>query len=144
MPSELHLKVVSPDRTVLDRKVRSVSFMGIDGSYGILPRHAPLMTATMPGIVKIVNTDGSTEELLVTDGFAEMRDNVLSLICEAGELAGEIDLERAREAEERARKTIAEGTTVDINLAKAEAALQRALLRQSIGRKQSGTGTIHP
>ena len=144
MPSELHLKVVTPDRTVLDRKVRAVSFMGIDGSYGILPHHAALMTATMPGIVKITNTDGSTEKLLVTDGFAEMRNNVLSLICEAGELAGEINLERAREAEEGARRAIAGGVTVDINLAKVEAALQRALLRQSLGRKQSGTGSIHP
>ncbi len=79
MAPELHLRVVTPDRTVLDRKVRAVSFMGIDGSYGILANHAPLMTATMPGIVKVTNTDGSEEELLVTDGFAEMRNNVLSL-----------------------------------------------------------------
>jgi F-type H+-transporting ATPase subunit epsilon len=144
MASELHLRVVTPDRTVLDRKVKAVSFMGIDGSYGILPNHAPLMTATMPGIVKVTNGDGSVEELLVTDGFAEMRNNVLSLICEAGERAADIDLERAREAEARARKKIEEAHKVDINLAQAEASLQKALLRQSLARKGSGTGTIHP
>ncbi len=140
MASELHLKVVTPDRTVLDRKVRSVQFMGVDGSYGILPNHAPLMTATVPGVVSIENTDGSKEEMLVTDGFAEMRHNQLKLLCEAGERATEIDEERARLAEEKAREAIAGTHTVDINLAKAEASLQRAMLRQMLVRRRSGSG----
>jgi F-type H+-transporting ATPase subunit epsilon len=138
--SQLQLRVVTPQKTVIDRPVRKVSFAGVDGSYGILPRHAPLMTATIPGIVTITEIDGSTEEMLITDGFAEMRDNVLSLICEAGELAGEIDLERAAEAERRAREQIAHRERVDISLPRAEAALQRALLRQVLGRRRSGTG----
>ena len=85
--AEIHLRVVTPMNTVIDRKVTSVQFMGVDGSYGILANHAPLMTATKPGIVTIQETDGSKLEMLVTDGFAEMRNNVLSLICEAGETA---------------------------------------------------------
>jgi F-type H+-transporting ATPase subunit epsilon len=134
--AELHLRVVTPQSTIIDRKVSSVEFMGVDGSYGILPGHAALMTATKPGIVTIKETDGSVEEMIVTDGFAEARSNILSLICEAGELAGEIDLERAAEAEKRAREAISDQTKVDVNLPKAEAALQRALLRQMLGRKR--------
>ncbi len=134
--AELHLRVVTPQSTIIDRKVSSVEFMGVDGSYGILPGHAALMTATKPGIVTIKETDGSVEEMIVTDGFAEVRRNILSLICEAGELAGEIDLERAAEAEKRARAAISDRTKVDVNLPKAEAALQRALLRQMLGRKR--------
>ena len=141
MATDLHLRVVTPDRTVMDRKVKSVAFVGVDGSYGILPNHAPLMTATKPGIVTIHHTDGQAEEMLVTDGFAEMRDNVLSLICQAGELASEIDLSRAAEAEERARKKIAETTTQGGELPKAQDALQRAVLRQMLA-KRSGTGNI--
>ena len=73
MTSELHLRVVTPDRTVLDRKVRQVSFMSIDGSYGILAHHAPLMTATMPGIVTFQNADGTKEQLLITaDGIERL------------------------------------------------------------------------
>ncbi len=134
--AELHLRVVTPQSTIIDRKVSSVEFMGVDGSYGILPGHAALMTATKPGIVTIKETDGSVEEMIVTDGFAEVRRNILSLICEAGELAGEIDLERAAEAEKRARAAISDRAKVDVNLPKAEAALQRALLRQMLGRKR--------
>lgn len=142
MANEFHLRVVTPQRNVIDRKVSSVQFMGVDGSYGILPGHAALMTATKPGVLTITETDGGVEELLVTEGFAEMRDNVLSVICEAGELAGQIDLARAEEAEKRARERIAEATKIDINLPKAEAALQRALLRQMLARKKGGTGHI--
>jgi F-type H+-transporting ATPase subunit epsilon len=140
--SELQLRVVTPQSTVVERKVQGVSFYGVDGSYGVLPGHAALMTATKPGVVTITELDGSTEDMVVTDGFAEMRNNVLSLICEAGELAGEIDLERAAEAEARAREQIAQSSNVDINLPKAEAALQRALLRQMLGRRKSGSGHI--
>jgi F-type H+-transporting ATPase subunit epsilon len=136
MASELHLRVVTPDRTVFDRKVSAVSFMSVDGSYGILPNHAPLMTATQAGIVTITHVDGSKEDMLITDGFAEMRSNVLSLICEAGERAGEIDLERAREAERRARERIEEAKGKDVvELPRAEAALRRAMLRQLLGER---------
>lgn len=140
--SELHLRVVTPQNTVVDRKVQSVTFDGVDGSYGILPQHAALMTATKPGVVAITETDGSVEEMIVTDGFAEMRNNILSLICEAGELAGEIDLERAAEAEARAREQIAQSSKVDANLPRAEAALRRALLRQMLGRRQTARGNL--
>lgn len=141
MASELHLRVVTPDRTVMDRKVRAVQFMGTDGSYGIRPNHAPLMTGTRPGIVTIEHVDGSSEDMLVTDGFAEMRNNVLSLICQAGELAHDIDVERAAQAEERARAKIAESTSKSGELPKAQEALQRAQLRQLLAKK-TGTGTL--
>src|SRR5690606_3601905 len=137
---ELHLRVVTSDRVVLDRKVKAVAFMGIDGSYGILPGHAPLMTATRPGIVKITHLDGQVEEMLVTDGFAEMRSGVLSLITDAGERADEIDIERAKEAERRARERLAaERGKSPLS----DPALQRAILRQVLfSRKKVGTGDV--
>lgn len=141
MASELHLRVVTPARTVMDRKVRQVQFVSVDGSYGILPHHAPLMTATQAGIVEIEHTDGSTENMLVTDGFAEMRDNVLSLITQAGELAADIDPERAAEAERKARETIEGEQKAGVVLPEAREALQRALLRQLLSKK-GGTGDL--
>ena len=140
--AELHLRVVTPQKTIIDRKVSSVEFMGVDGSYGIKPNHAALMTATKPGIVTIHETDGSVEEMIVTDGFAEVRRNILSLICEAGELATEIDLERAEAAAAKARAEIEDRTKIDVDLPRAEAALQRALLRQMLSRRKGGTGHV--
>jgi F-type H+-transporting ATPase subunit epsilon len=146
MAATFRLRVVTPDRTVLDRDVRAVSFMGLDGSYGILARHAPLMAAMKPGIVKITHADGSVEPMFASDGFAEMRDNVLSLVCEAGELASEVDLERARAAEAKARAALADETQVrgDLPRAEAQEALRRALLRQVLaGGRAGGPPDVH-
>ena len=71
MASELHLRIITPDRTIVDRKVAGVSFAGIDGSYGILPHHAPLMTAiAQAGTVQITELDGKQLDLFASDGFA--------------------------------------------------------------------------
>jgi F-type H+-transporting ATPase subunit epsilon len=138
---ELHLRIVTPDRVLHDCKVRSVSFMGVDGSYGILPRHAPLITATQPGIAQITHEDGRVEKLFLSDGFAEVRDNTLTFVCEAGESAREIDYARAKAAEERARKELAEAAPEgDVLREEAEAALRRAVLRQMLAGRGGGGG----
>ena len=139
--SELHLRIVTPDRTLIDRKVARVSFQGIDGSYGILPRHAPLMTAiSSTGKARITELDGKTLELFVSDGFAQMQHNVLTLVCEAGEFAHEIDIERVKAAEAKAREKLAGLDRLSQDFLKAEASLRKALAREALVRRSGGTG----
>lgn len=143
MASELHLRVVTPDRTVIDRKVAAVRFQGVDGSYGILPHHAPLMTAiAQAGALEIDELDGHKTVLFTSDGFAQMQHNVLTLVCEAGELAQEIDFERAHAAEARAREKLAHLDRLSEEFLKAEASLKKALAREMLARRASGTGTV--
>ncbi len=131
--AEFHLRIVTPEKTLIDGDVRSVQFHGVDGSYGILPNHAPLMTATEAGVVAIEHIDGKREDLVATDGFAEMRDNILTLVCEAGEMASDIDVERAKAAEQRARVALADrGRLSPDQLVATEAALRRAMTRQLV------------
>jgi F-type H+-transporting ATPase subunit epsilon len=143
MEHELHLRVVTPDRTIIDRKVKGVTFEGVDGGYGILPMHAPLMTAvSATGTVTVTELDGSAESMFVSDGFAQVQNNVLTLVCEAGELAIEIDLERAREQEAAARKRMEGLDRLSEEFLKAEASLRKALAREMLARKHSGTGAV--
>lgn len=143
MAKTMRLRVVTPDSVVVDDEVRSVRFTGVDGSYGILPGHAPLMTATEPGPLGIRYPDDREEALVVTDGFAEVRNNVLTVVCEAGERADQIDVERARQAEQRAREALEGRKTMDAKqLMQAEAALRRAMVRQMVGRKRGATGSV--
>ncbi|MEO6598220.1 MAG: ATP synthase F1 subunit epsilon [Planctomycetota bacterium] len=143
MAAELHLRIVTPDRTIVDRKVASVTFQGVDGSYGILPRHAPLMTAiASTGTARITETDGKKLELFVSDGFAQMQHNVLTLVCEAGEFAHEIDLERVKAAEAKAREKMAGLDRLSEDFIKAEASLRKALARELLARRGSGTGHL--
>jgi len=135
MPSEMHLRIVTPDRTLIDRPVAGVTFAGVDGSYGILPRHAPLMTAiSATGSVEITETSGEKISLFVSDGFAQMQQNVLTLVCQAGELAAEIDLERVKAAESRAREQLQHLDRLSEEFLKAEASLHKALARVALVR----------
>jgi F-type H+-transporting ATPase subunit epsilon len=143
MAADLHLRIVTPDRTIVDRKVASVTFLGIDGSYGSLPRLAPLMTAiSSAGTAEITETDGKKLQLFVSDGFAQMQHNVLTMVCEAGEFAHEIDLERVKAAEQKAREKLAGLDKLSEDFLKAEASLRKALAREMLARRGSGSGNI--
>ncbi len=141
--AELHLRIVSPDRTVVDRKVAGVRFLGVDGGYGILPNHAPLLTAiASAGSVQITELDGQQVDLFVSDGFAQVQDNVLTLVCEAGEFAYEIDLARVRAAEQKAREKLAGLDRLSAEYVKAEASLRKATMRELLARKVTGSGSL--
>ncbi|MBK8096713.1 MAG: ATP synthase F1 subunit epsilon [Planctomycetes bacterium] len=143
MASELHLRVVTPDRTIIDRKVAAVSFQGVDGGYGILPHHAPLMTAIgSTGTVKITELDGKQVDMFASDGFAQVQANVLTLVCEAGEFAHEIDMERVKAAEAKAREKMVGLDRLSEEYIKAEASLRKALMREMLARKNTGTGAL--
>lgn len=134
MAGTLTLRVITPERIALDRSVASVRLPGLDGSIGVLPRHAPMIAALDAGLLRFRTTPGGPEEVLfISGGFAEVRDDTLRVVSEAGEKPEEIDEERAREAEKRARERLAVGK-VDgepLDLLRAEAALRRALKRLS-------------
>lgn len=131
MVRSLTLRVITPDRIVLDETVESVRMPGVDGSLGVLPRHAHLVTALEAGLVVYEMPGGGRQELFVSGGFAEVRDDTVRVVTEASEPIGAIDIERAREAERRARERISairSGVSSE-DLLRAEAALRRALLR---------------
>ena len=145
MASDLTLLVITPDRIALDMRASSVRIPGLDGSMGILPRHAPMVAALDIGLM--VYDDGSGEQtLFVAGGFAEVRDNTVRVVCEAGERPEEIDEERARAAEARARQRLDEARAepgvegapqVDIfrGLASLRRAQNRLLAKRGHGRR---------
>jgi F-type H+-transporting ATPase subunit epsilon len=119
-----------------------VKFQGVDGSYGILPRHAPLLTAvSSAGTATITELDGKKNELFVSDGFAQVQNNVLTLVCEAGEFAHEIDLERVKAAEQKAREKMAGLDRLSAEFVAAEASLRKALVREMLARRGPGASS---
>jgi F-type H+-transporting ATPase subunit epsilon len=130
MAGELTLRVITPERVAIDTTVDSVVFPAIDGLMGVLPRHAAMIAALDAGALTY-RSGGREEVLFVAGGFAEVRDNTVRLVTQAGELASDIDEERAREAEHRARERLDEARhgKSHVDQLRAEAALRRALLR---------------
>ncbi len=134
MQGELTVRVITPERIVADATARAVRIPGLDGSIGILPRHARMIAALDSGMVLLRRDGGAEEVFFVAGGFADVRDDTVRILTSAGEQAGEIDVERAKAAEQRARARIDEALRRGardsaVDFARADAALRRSLMR---------------
>lgn len=132
--SSIRLDIVTAERLVYSEDVDVVVAPGIDGELAILPRHAPLMTALQPGELR-VKQSGEEFSLAVTGGFLEVRPDRVTVLADAAERAEEIDIERAEEAKRRAEEQLSKSIT-ETDLARAEAALHRSLIRIKVGEKR--------
>ncbi|HEY8885031.1 MAG TPA: ATP synthase F1 subunit epsilon, partial [Chloroflexota bacterium] len=95
----LRLDVVTAERLVFSEDVDIVIAPGSEGELGILPRHAALMTTLQPGALRArIGTDEI--DLAIGGGFLEVRDNRVLVLADSAERSEEIDIERARAAEE--------------------------------------------
>ena len=134
--STLTLKVVSPEGVLIEAEANSVQFPGEDGLFGVLPRHAAMTSLTESGLLRARLTDGQELEYVIHDGFAQVRDNVVTVLTRSAEKLDEIDLERAQAAVQRARERMS-AKQIDVDLVRAQMALRRALLRERLaGRRR--------
>lgn len=133
LPDSIELVIVTPERQLLRESVVEVVLPGADGELGILPGHAPLITELGIGELRFRGAGGKDEvHLAIIRGFAEVLTDRVTVLAETAELAEEIDVERAKQALERARARIA-ASDPDIDWDRASAALQRALIRIKVG-----------
>jgi F-type H+-transporting ATPase subunit epsilon len=128
---ELLLEVVTPDRLVLSTQADVVVLPGVEGQFGVLPGHIPFLSALEIGEM-YYKAGGKTEYMAVSGGFAEVTGEKVTIVAESAEVGREIDVERAARAKERAEKRIAQGKAVDIDWARAEAAMRRSLMRMKV------------
>ena len=91
----IKLEIVTPERKVFDETVDSVTVPTATGEVGILPNHAPLISALKSGILSFSNK-GASEKMVVSGGFVEVSSNKVSVLTDVAERAGEIDVEAAR------------------------------------------------
>lgn len=128
--STFHLEIVTPDRLFFSEEVETVIVRGIEGDLAILKGRAPITTPLKIGMVRIFQ-DGEEKVAAVVDGYISVVDNKATVVTEAAEWPGEIDVERAQAAKGRA-ETLLKDRKDNIDVARAELALQRALNRLSV------------
>lgn len=135
----LHLEVITPERKVYEDDVDMVIAPGSEGYLGILPRHAPLLTALGPGEFR-VKKGGVEEVLAVFGGFMDVRPDRVIVLTDAAEPAEEIDAQRAQQARDRAQEQLAQAATMSAaDEARARASLQRALVRIRVSERRRRT-----
>src|SRR3954469_14084806 len=124
----LLLEIVTPERLAYSDTVDAVVCPGIEGELGILPHHAPLLSTLGFGELRIRR--GAEEEFFaIAGGFLQVRPDKVVVMAETADMASEIDVEKAPEARRDAEQALSEGFEEPADLARARAALQRALIR---------------
>ncbi|MBP6002939.1 MAG: F0F1 ATP synthase subunit epsilon [Pyrinomonadaceae bacterium] len=101
----LKLEIVTPEKRVFDAEVDSVTVPTTTGEAGILPNHAPLISALKPGILSY-SVKGVSEKFAVAGGFVEVNANKVAVLADTAETAEEIDLNAAKSDRENAEKTL--------------------------------------
>ena len=91
------MEIVTPGRIVFNEEVKSFSASGIEGSFQILPNHAPFITTIIPGQVKFVSKSNDTDYYVTSGGTVEVHDNKITMLAESIIPVGSIN---AKEAEE--------------------------------------------
>jgi F-type H+-transporting ATPase subunit epsilon len=127
--SELNVEIVTPYGVVYTGDIKACTAPGADGLFQILNEHADFLSNLEIGEIKVEGSDG-VKLLATSGGFLEVKDNIISIVVETAEFASEIDIERAKSAEQRARMRLESKEEVDF--LRAEMALARALNRLKI------------
>nr|YP_010901654.1 ATP synthase CF1 epsilon subunit [Barbella flagellifera]WIL07873.1 ATP synthase CF1 epsilon subunit [Barbella flagellifera] len=103
----LNLRVMAPNRIVWNSEVQEIILSTNSGRIGILPNHAPLLTALDIGITKIrLNEKWSTMALM--GGFAMIDNNQMTILVNEAEKANEINLQDAQETFQMARTKLSQ------------------------------------
>jgi len=130
----LNLEIITPERVLVHEEVDMVEANGALGEFGILPGHIQFLTMLEIGEVRYMK-GGKTIYIAASGGFAEVIEDKVTFLVETAEFAGEVDVERAKKALERAESTL-KGLPFDHSEYKIyEMALLRAIARISVASK---------
>jgi F-type H+-transporting ATPase subunit epsilon len=129
------LEIVTGERLVFSDEVDMVIAPGVEGQLGILPKHAPLLTALSIGELRVKK---GQEELsfAIGGGFMEVYKDKVIVLADTAERAEEIDIARAEEARRRALESLKErGRLSREEFAQAEARLRKAVTRIKVAQR---------
>ncbi|HOO62171.1 MAG TPA: ATP synthase F1 subunit epsilon, partial [Bacillota bacterium] len=122
------LEVVTPYQHFYEGRVDSVTLSTLDGELGICPGHSPLVVALTPGISRIVE-NSKTKYAVMTEGYAEIGQHIVVVVCNAAEWPEDIDVARARAAFDRASKRYHDAKTESDAQVYARHSIRRARVR---------------
>jgi F-type H+-transporting ATPase subunit epsilon len=134
MAKDFHLSIVAPDRSVVDEPVTSVVAPGAEGYFGIWAGHQPVVASLKAGLLEYSDKNGQRNFIAMGGGFLETDGNHVTILADDAERAQEIDIARAEEALDRARRAL-RGEESGMTAEQATAEIERAMNRIRIARR---------
>jgi F-type H+-transporting ATPase subunit epsilon len=132
---KLHLKIVTPERTLLEEDVDQVSIPTTEGEITVLPGHIALIASMKSGDLVAVS-NGEAIPIAVVGGFVEIKDNTVAVLADFAEPVSELTDEAIEKAKAYAAELLAKqekGEVVDFGHFEAE--LERSLNRVRVADK---------
>lgn len=123
----MRLKIITHEKVVFDEDVDEIYTRGVDGEFGILKNHVPLMSALDIGVTKVIQ-NGHTINFATMGGVLQFKDDECIILNTTAERGDQIDVARAKEALARAKARLEEHQA-EIDAKRAEAAMARAMAR---------------
>lgn len=133
-----HVKLVTPERTLLEAEVMEVTLPIADGEVTILSEHVPYIGAVKAGEALLKTKEEKTEVVAISGGFVEFDNNVLTILADTAEYAADIDIARAEAAKKRAEDL--RNQAVDMSeeeYARLAAMIEKEFTRIKVARKHA-------
>lgn len=127
MAEKFKLSIITPDTSFYEGEAEFLEFTSTEGQMGVYAQHIPLTTILEPCVMTIHN-DGEKKKAAILGGFIEILKEKVTVLAEDAQWPGDIDLDRAEAAYERAKERLA-AKQDGIDLKRAEASLKRAVAR---------------
>lgn len=146
----MHFKIATPERVMLDVEVESLTLPTSLGEITVLPHHIPLVANLVPGEIKY-RTKTKENFFAVSGGVIEVKkDGEIVVIADSAEFGHEIDINRAEQAREQAKKLMSESYKDEKSFADASALLEKNIARIRVAQKHRththknlGSGTLN-
>jgi F-type H+-transporting ATPase subunit epsilon len=130
---QLKLSILSPERKLLEGElVEEVTLPGSEGQIQILQMHAPMIGTLETGIFSYKTTSGESHLGMVSDGFFEVKNDIVNVMAEHIELKGEVNLELAKKAQIDAEAALKDAALEPQHFKEYQNKLQRSLIRQQL------------
>jgi F-type H+-transporting ATPase subunit epsilon len=85
-----HFDLVSPEKLAYSGEVDQVDIPGVEGDFGVLAGHAPVVAAIRPGILTVI-AGGTLQKIVVLGGLAEVSDKGLTVLADVATSPEDLD-----------------------------------------------------
>jgi F-type H+-transporting ATPase subunit epsilon len=135
----IRVTIITPERKLMSgTDVKSVTLTGSEGMIQVLPGHVPMIGTLHAGVFSYETPAGEIGSGVISSGFFQVLDNNVSVMAETLELPEEIDVGRAKAAQQKAEAALKEAGMDERAFRKYQLKLMRSLIRQQVGGRRSG------
>lgn len=106
MADTISFELVTPDRLFLSTQADVVAVPGVEGDFGVLPGHAPMISALRAGVIEVDGASEADARIFIAGGFAEIAADRLTILAEDAVRVADLDRAGLEQRVQNAREDV--------------------------------------